>query len=284
MDLTRMSAAGNVFYLALGTMPPAPARAELARAICAGEGVRGVAGDPGAPADGLIFGAWDPPSQRMHNPDGSEGLCANGLRCLARLLAERGLFSSGSRIATLDGPKRLSFTEGSGEGSVEVGLGRARDLPEHPGSRREGLVLSLAGEELRGYGVWLGNPHFVLLGDAATQARLSELGPAIERHPAFPDRANVELAVAGAEPISVRAWERGAGETLSCGTGAAAVAVAGPDALRPCQSRRLRYPGGELRVRMDEGEELFLSGPVRELGSYRYVAPVEPGGQEAGLD
>jgi diaminopimelate epimerase len=256
MELTRMSAAGNAFYLAIDPgLSPAMGRA-LARPICAGW-----EGNP--PADGLIIAGSDPPGQIMYNPDGSEGMCANGLRCLARLLVDRGKLGRAGEIRTMDGPKGVGVTGGE----VAVSLGPARDLPERPGSRESGFAVSVAGEDLKGFGVFVGNPHFVVFGDAVLQGRLPELGPLLESHDAFPDRVNVEFALREPGGIRVRVWERGAGETPSCGTGAAAVASAGPEGIRVGETRRLVYPGGVLTVSLDASGALSLAGPVVGEGS-----------------
>jgi diaminopimelate epimerase len=270
MELFRMSAAGNVFYLTLAEPPEEADRPALARQICAGLGVQGRPGSPAPGADGLIFGRNAPPRQSMYNPDGSQGFCANGLRCLARLLADAGTLASGESILTSDGPKAVFFREGD----VELAMGPPRDLPGRPGSMRESFAVSIAQGSFAGFGVYVGNPHFVLFTDRATQARAGELGPALERHTAFPEGVNVEFAVQEADEILVRVWERGAGETLSCGTGAAAVAAAGPNGLAHGQERRLRYPGGVLRVRRLEDGGLCLAGPVLHEGRFRWEASV----------
>jgi diaminopimelate epimerase len=280
MELIRMSAAGNAFYLSAAAAP-APADAELrdlARRISRGEGLRDATGSPSPPSDGLILYGRRPPSQRMFNPDGSEGLCANGLRCLARLLVERGELETGGSVRTVDGPKRV-WVRGAW---VEAELGPARPLAGRGDSLTLPFGVQLGDERIEGYGVDLGNPHFVILTDRATQARLDLLGPALSTHPAFPAGANIEMAVAEGDGYAVRVWERGAGETPSCGTGALALAAVGPRALQPGQSLRVAYPGGPLEVRMDTQGRLLLAGEVRHEGTHCLGPAGSPAGGAEG--
>jgi len=249
--LWRMSAAGNRFYLGLDLGLGDAEAAQLAVKL---------RGD----SDGLILGSRLSPTMTMFNPDGSEALCGNGLRCLARLLADQGALRSGEAIATRAGDRCVRF-----DGDfVEAEMGAARDLPGEPGSRREGMILDWEGERLRAYGVDVGNPHLVLFGDEALLDKAPLWGPGLERHRRFPERINVELATGAPGGWRVRVWERGAGETLSCGTGALAVASAGPEAIAPGQRRSLRYPGGVLEVRSDAEGRLHLGGEVEREGSY----------------
>ncbi|MCP4548316.1 MAG: diaminopimelate epimerase [bacterium] len=261
MELIRMSAAGNAFYFHLAEIMAENAPA-LAQAICAGWSDTD---QRAAASDGLIFALSDPPTQRMFNPDGSEGMCANGLRCLAHLLERRGHFASGDCIETSDGPKRLRVAADD----VEVEMGEARPLPEMPDSLVEPLRIRIAGETLSGYGVFVGNPHYVIFADELLQARVAELGPLLAAHPLFPAGVNVEFAVKRADQIGVRVWERGVGETLSCGTGAVAVAAAA--GIAPGETRKLLYPGGELNVRMSNNGSLHLAGAIRCEGCFEYT-------------
>ncbi|MBN2171988.1 MAG: diaminopimelate epimerase [Candidatus Krumholzibacteriota bacterium] len=260
-----MSAAGNVFYLTLAGPTDEDERRALARHACGGR-ARDASGGTLPAADGLILGAADPPGQVMLNPDGTEGMCGNGLRCLAALLAGAGRFRTGGAIETSDGPKRV-WLEGD---EVRAELGEARSLPGRPGSLATPFAVDAAGTRLAGYGAWLGNPHFVVFTDAATQARVRELGPRLQGHPDFPDGVNLELAVA--DPASggwrVRVWERGVGETRSCGTGALAVAAAGPRPVAAGGRVVIAYPGGPLAVSRDAAGMLSLAGPVAEEGRF----------------
>ncbi len=118
----------------------------------------------------------------------------------------------------------------------------------------------------------MGNPHFVVFGSEALLGRIGEFGPALQEHGEFPGGINVEFASRDRDSIRARVWERGAGETLSCGTGAAAVASAGPDALRPGERIEVQYPGGPLTVARSGEGGLILSGRVLNEGSSLYSA------------
>jgi diaminopimelate epimerase len=269
LNLTRMSAAGNVFYLALDQDLPEAEASTLARRLSAGRDLAPLNGAAAArPSDGLILGTSGPtaPRQRMYNPDGSVGHCANGLRCLAALLESEspGALDAG-QILTDDGPVTVTFVADE----IEACLGVLRPLPGFPSPDRL-CSIALGGETIEGYLGYVGNAQLVLFGGPSLQARCRELGPRLQEHPLFPDGVNVEFVNMDPRGWSVRVWERGVGETLSCGTGAVAVAAVGPTGLRPGASRRLHYPGGDLKVHMDDERRLFLTGPVMEEGRYRH--------------
>lgn len=249
--LYRMSAAGNAFYLSLDLDPDEGPT--IARALADS-------------CDGLILGSHPPAAMRMFNPDGSEAMCGNGLRCLARLLADGGAFPSGGEILTHDGPKRVTYQDDF----VEAEMGRARPMPGFPAGPRETEEIVLDGETFQGHAVFVGNPHWVFLADDSLQQRVAELGSRLQDHERFPGGVNVEFAVREGESFRVRVWERGVGETLSCGTGALAVASAGPAAIAPGEIRRIRYPGGELQVRSGEDGRLYLGGEVLREGRFEW--------------
>ncbi|MBM4119095.1 hypothetical protein FJ251_15435 [bacterium] len=279
----RLSAAGNVFYLILGSPPPDAAA--LARRLGAGEWLVPSAGSlPPRPSDGLIVGeapTGQTPRQQMFNPDGSSGHCANGLRCLAWLLAREGRLPADGLIETVDGPVAVAVTGDL----VSAALGPLRPLPGFPPPEAP-CALDLGGETLTGYAAFVGNPQFVLFGDAALQARVGELGPRLQQHPRFPGGVNVEFVWREPRPAgerwTVRVWERGVGETLACGTGALAVAGVGPTGLARGEQRDLHYPGGVLSVRRDAEDRLHLAGAVRYEGEYRLqtAAPRRAGERE----
>ncbi len=269
--IERLGASGNVFYLALDLDLPGAEAAALARLLCAGRGLSPLPGSPTpAPSDGLILCSRDigrPPRQRMFNPDGSEGLCVNGLRCLAALLAGRGELPPGGIIETADGPMSLRI---EGE-SVEARLGRLRAAPGFPPPSVP-CRFEVGDEILQGYVAFVGNTQLLLFGGEEILNRIDELGPILQKHPRFPDGVNVGFIHSGEEPWRVRVWERGVGETLSCGSNSLAVAAGGPEGIGPGRSRELEYPGGTLFVTMDDDGRLRLAGPVRAEGSYRLAA------------
>jgi diaminopimelate epimerase len=125
----------------------------------------------------------------------------------------------------------------------------------------------------------MGNPHLVLFTDEDPERyHVEHIGPALERHELFPERVNVEFArVVADDVVEVRVWERGVGETLACGTGACAVAVAAHDAGRTGPEVAVRFRGGSLRVERRTDGEVLLSGPVQHV----FDAVVEPDELEA---
>ena len=249
--LHRMSAAGNAFYLSLDL--DAKVGPSLARLLARS-------------SDGLILGFTDPNSMRMFNPDGSEAMCGNGLRCLARLMSEVGQFEDGGQILTMDGPKTVKIRGDF----VEAEMGHARSIEKIGCSPEEILEIQVGKETFSGHAVFVGNPHWVIPSDESLQKRVCELGPLLQVHPKFPSGVNAEFAIPEGDGFRVRVWERGVGETLSCGTGALAVAAAGPGGIAPGEKRRIRYPGGELIVRSDSSGLLLLGGEIRYDGLYEW--------------
>lgn len=233
----------------------------------------------GIGADGIIYACASTcgadAAMRIFNADGSEAeMCGNGIRCLAKFIYERlGIRKEPMFIETLAGAKALRLTlQGDTVSGAEVDMGlpefRAADLPAADDPSRPGeMTLTLAdGEELPLFCLSMGNPHCVLFVDDAAEARVSYLGPLVETHGLFPDRTNVEFVqVLGTHHVDLRVWERGVGETMACGTGACAAAVAAIHRAG-CESPiEVRFPGGTLGVRVDEHGHVLLSGPAVEV-------------------
>ncbi|RKG93604.1 diaminopimelate epimerase [Corallococcus terminator] len=206
----------------------------------------------------------------VHNVDGSIAeMCGNGLRCAVKYLVDH----SGEHPALLDvetGAGVLTCEPGYGDGGVvgvDISMGPARlvaaNLPS--GTTGQPFVASpVPGHpELMGTAVNMGNPHLVLLDQPLEDAE--RLGPGLERHPAFPDRTNVEFVRVDEDGLTVVVWERGCGLTQACGTGACASAVAAVLAKRlPGNAwMRVTLPGGDLRIRVpDDLSDIRLRGPV----------------------
>jgi diaminopimelate epimerase len=193
----------------------------------------------------------------VHNADGSLAeMCGNGLRCVVKHLLEatpernRIDIETGAGVLT----SRVSRRNGAVD-EVEVELGQARVL------FREAAVPGLS---FRGTGISLGNPHLVLLGAPAEVVR--EHGPRLEHLPQFPERTNVEAVTRSEEGLRVDVWERGAGLTDACGTGAAAAVIAAmlADWVPPGTFVTARLPGGLLAVRVTgDLARTTLRGPAR---------------------
>ena len=224
----------------------------------------------GVGADGLILllkSSVADFGMRMLNPDGSEAeVCGNGLRCFARYVAARGLIGDKSELAidTIAGVRRVQ----AAAGRFVVDMGRPELRPEAipvvlPVDITPVLdyPLRVGGKELPLTFVSMGNPHGVCFIEGVFEFPLSELGPVVEQHEMFPQRLNFEVAsVMSRKEISARVWERGAGETLSCGSGACAIAVAAQLHGYVDNTVDVALPGGCVTVEWDG------KGAVRLIG------------------
>ncbi len=203
---------------------------------------------------------------RMFNADGSEGkMCGNGARCVGKYVYDHGICRKEElTLETLGGTRQLRIHAENGIcRSVTVDMGEALlkgELPER---------ILVNGEERQMIAVEVGNPHAVYYVDsreALQELSLTEIGPAFEHHPRFPEGVNSEfIYVADRENLYMRVWERGSGETLACGTGAAASAFASFLAGH-CERRvRLHLLGGELEIEVLGNGHLLMTGPAEEV-------------------
>ena len=268
MDFIKLQATGNDFVL-IDARRMKRDWSALAKALCPR--------NFGVGADGLLLIL---PSKvadfymRMFNPDGSEAeACGNGLRCAARYAMESGL-ASGAEIGieTPTGIKRLRTT---GKKSIQVAMGKPILAPsaipvivERKGTRDTAPVidypLAIGKMKLKVTCVSVGNPHAVcFLDQPVADFPLAEVGTKVEQHPMFPNRVNFEIVnVISRSKLRARVWERGAGETLSCGTGACAIAVAAKLKKLTDNPVDIILPGGTLTVDWDGRGEVLLSGPA----------------------
>ena len=232
----------------------------------------------GVGSDGLILIC---PSEQadfrmaMYNPDGSEGaMCGNGIRCVGKYVYDYGLTDKTQiSVETKSGIKYLDLTVENGKAvKIRVNMGKpercAKKIPilsEHEQVQEE--TIEAAGKTWSMTGVSMGNPHAVVPydGDMETM-EIEKIGPQFEHHSCFPDRVNTEfIKVLDAHTVQMRVWERGSGETLACGTGACAVAVAalwngwvedGPVTVK--------LLGGDLIIEWDrEADLVFMTGPAQ---------------------
>jgi len=200
---------------------------------------------------------------RIFNADGGEsGACGNGARCVARLLmTETG--KAEARIETVAG---LLAARAAAGGLVEVDMGPAkfgwRDVP----LAREADTLNLAfakGPLRDPVALSVGNPHVVFFVDDADAVPLAELGPKIEHDPLFPERVNVEVAqVVNDGEIRLRVWERGAGITRACGSGACAALVAAHRRGLTKRRAKVALDGGALAIEWRRDNRVLMTGPV----------------------
>lgn len=205
-------------------------------------------------------------SYRILNADGSSaGQCGNGARCVARYLRERHGLVEG---AVLGSPGDAVAVHFLADGQIELALGVPRlapaDIPFLAAARQPRYPIETDGGSHLIGALSMGNPHAVLTVDSVDSAPVAALGPLIERHARFPDRANVGFVeVVSRSLLRLRVWERGVGETLACGSGACAAMVAQRlvDAVDECVI--IDLPGGRLRVRWaGEGQPVYLAGPA----------------------
>ena len=233
----------------------------------------------GVGSDGLILIL---PSQaadirmRMFNADGSEAeMCGNGIRCVAKYAYDHGLVKSlDITVETGNGVLPLKMLLGP-SGLVErvqvnmgmPGLTRG-DLPM-TGPATEQVVsvpLVIAGQQFAITCVSMGNPHAVIYVNDVAQFPVAEIGSQIENHPWFPRRVNVEFVqIVGPGEVIQRTWERGAGETLACGTGASAVTVAGVLAGRTQRKILNHLRGGDLELEWLDHGPVMMTGPAVEV-------------------
>ncbi len=242
---------GNDFVVVEGAAPMAPARAV---ALC--DRRRGIG------ADGVltILPARDGGAAYMHiyNPDGSvAAMCGNGIRCVARHLAGSHGIEGAFVIETDAGPRGCTVHRGSdGVDSVTVEMGRARI---------EGFQEFVVGvERVRALRVSMGNPHAVVL-DGPGASRAGTIGPAIEAQ--VPGGLNVGFGRAAGSSIDLVVWERGAGLTEACGTGACAAAVAAlhEGRLDGAGPVTVRLPGGTLEISVGPDLAVRMKGPAEKV-------------------
>lgn len=200
---------------------------------------------------------------RILNPDGSEsGACGNATRCVARLLARE----AGAGAVTIETTAGLLASRENADGSVTVDMGPARlDWDRIPLAEAvDTLNVPLSAGPLHGATcVNMGNPHAVFFVPDAEAVDLAALGPGLEHHPIFPERCNIEVAqVLSPELIRMRVWERGAGITRACGTGACAVLVAAARRGLTGRKATIRLDGGDLRIEWREDGHVLMTGPV----------------------
>lgn len=219
---------------------------------------------------------------RMFNPDGSEAeMCGNGIRCFAKYLFDRKMITEPHlKVETKAGIKTLKLLTRAGKvEAVRVDMGPPRlmrsDL-EMTGEEGKviGETLKVDGHKFEITGVSMGNPHVVIFEDKLENFALTRFGPAIETHKLFPKRTNVHFVkVCNTSEIIVRSWERGAGVTLACGTGACASVVACVLNNKTNRNVEVHLPGGDLRIEWTGDNRVMMSGPAEEV--FEGVIPLE---------
>jgi len=271
LQFTKMHGLGNDFIVVAGEQVLPEGVADLAVRLCDR--------NFGIGADGLVYIL---PSEkadfmmRIINADGSEAeQCGNAVRCVAKYVYDHGLTNKPDvTIETIGAgvqPLELTIEDGRVK-LVKVDMGE----PILDGLRIPTLIdrnpvlnelLEAEGREFRFTAVSMGNPHCVIYVEDAVHFDLHRWGPVLERHPLFPKRVNVEFATVNDRgQIDMRVWERGAGPTLACGTGACATLVA--SVLNGYTDRRatVSLAGGDLLIEWDEAtNRVYMTGPATEV-------------------
>ncbi len=239
----------------------------------------------GVGADGVIFLL---PGQdgadymmRIYNSDGSEPeMCGNGIRCLAQFLQDLNVAptNGGYQIDTLAG-RMVPAIEPNGLIKVDMGAPRlvAAEIPTTLGTPTSHVVsesLTVADQSWSVTCVSMGNPHCVIFHDDADSIDLAQIGPQFEHHPVFPKRINTEFVqVLSPTHLRMKVWERGAGATLACGTGACAVLVAAVLTERSERQAVVDLPGGPLTIEWDlSSNHVWMRGPAQLVFSGSYQA------------
>jgi len=240
----------------------------------------------GVGADGLVLILSSEQADvrmRIFNSDGSEAqMCGNAIRCVARYLYERGLVPKKKiKVDTLAGiiVPEIVLGANSAENKVsmvKVDMGKPMlersDIPMlGPPGKVVGEKLAVDGREIQVTAVSMGNPHCVIFVDDVDEFPLDQVGPAVERHPSFPERTNVEFVqVMNWKEVRMRVWERGAGETLACGTGACATTVAGVLNNLTGRTVTVHLKGGDLTIEWGGNGRVYMTGPAEEIFEGRY--------------
>jgi len=271
MQFTKMHGAGNDYVYIDGFKEQVTQPSQLAIAVSDRHF--------GIGSDGLILIL---PSDKadlrmqMFNADGSEAeMCGNGIRCVSKYAWDHGLvdqleisIETGSGVLPVqmfcDNNKRVE--------KVRVNMGQPRlrrgDLPMTGDPDAEALEITIeVGKQIfKAWCISMGNPHCVIFVEDCESFPVTEVGPLIENHPLFPRRTNVEfVSIISGNELRQRTWERGAGETLACGTGASAVAVAAVLSGRTGRQIKNRLSGGLLELEWAEDNCIYLTGPAAEV-------------------
>ena len=273
MRFTKMHGAGNDYVYVDCFSEPLPADPHaLSRLIS--DRHTGVGGD------GLVLIC--PPSvpsadarMRMFNADGSEAeMCGNAIRCVGKYLYDRGIARKPELVVeTGRGPLRLELETSGGvcrRARVNMAapiLDPAKIPTLLPGNPPIDAPIQAAGREFLATCVSMGNPHAVVYVDDPTDDWVLNVGPRVERHPAFPARVNAEFVqVLSPKEVRMRVWERGSGETMACGTGACAVCVAGVLSGRTERTLLAHLRGGDLLLEWSETDDcVYMTGPAEEV-------------------
>ena len=229
----------------------------------------------GVGSDGLILIR---PSEKadfqmdMYNSDGSQAeMCGNGIRCVGKYVYDYGLTDKTQiTVDTLAGIKYLDLMVENGKVSkIRVNMGAPILTPEQvpvisPKNPAVDIPIEVKGKEYQMTCVSMGNPHAIIFMDHVKDLDIEEIGPYFENHTCFPKRTNTEFVeILYRNTVNMRVWERGAGETLACGTGACATAVACVLNEKTENNITVHLLGGDLEIEWDrESNQIYMTGPA----------------------
>lgn len=204
---------------------------------------------------------------RIFNADGTEvAQCGNGARCFARFVRDKGLTDKDEVVVDTDaGQLVLRF---DAEGLIAVNMGVPRHAPQQipllADVEAVSYIAPLSSGEVRFSAVSMGNPHAVILVDDVDIAPVAVVGAEMESHPLFPQRANIGfMQIINRQQVKLRVYERGAAETLACGSGACAAVVAGIELGLLDQTVQVSLPGGDLKINWQgRGQPVLMTGPA----------------------
>ena len=219
---------------------------------------------------------------RMFNADGTEAeMCGNASRCVAKYAVEHGLVQSDQfDLETGAGCKKIQIIRRDGQvwgATVDMGepILEPAQIPLDPKFTTKApainLNLEVLGQNYLVNCVSMGNPHAVIFVDDVQGLNLPEIGPKFEHHPVFPKRTNTEFVkVIDKKHLEMRVWERGAGETWACGTGACAVGVAAVLTGRTERTLTITLRGGDLTIAWDQNNHVLMTGPATTVFTGNY--------------
>ncbi len=290
LEFTKMEGCGNdyVYVDCVKEKLPSVDKSALARRLS--DRHFGIGGD------GLIFVNPSKTADfemEMYNADGSRGeMCGNGIRCVAKLVYDRGYVSSESfTIESMGAVKYITVTEENGrvkEVTVDMGVPilEAKDIPVSlKGAADKVLNVPIKAGNITAEftGVSMGNPHAVIFMDSLEgydgslqDMPLEAIGPSFENHVFFPARVNTEFVeVVDREHVNMRVWERGTGETLACGTGCCATCVAGVLTGKTDRNVTVHVRGGDLKIRWNASDDhVYMTGPAVTVFSGSFILDI----------
>lgn len=268
LAFTKMHGLGNDFVVFDFTRTAYPLPPKLAKAIANrhfGIGCDQILIVESAAKDDIDF------KYRILNADGGEvGQCGNGARCFAKFVHEKGLSSNNPiKVETLGGVLSLELSADANSVTVNMGVPEftPQDIPLREAEQAESYSINKDGDSIHFYALSIGNPHAVIKVDRIEHAPVNLVGPMLESHPVFPERANVGfMQIIDRETIALRVFERGVGETLACGSGACAAVVAGIKAGLLGDNVVAKLTGGELKISwVGDGSPVLMTGAATSV-------------------